>query len=119
VPDFVALQTGIPGLISKGFANENHFTPSSWRRALSRGITHAKGTNVDAYYVARDNFVDIIFENVGSPACTDHTKHGEDKEKSYRNAADALLERFYNSSGSFEIAKGYSVITVVVFGTFG
>jgi hypothetical protein len=105
VPDFVALQTGIPGLISKGFANENHFTPSSWRR--------------DAYYVARDNFVDIIFENVGSPACTDHTKHGEDKEKSYRNAADALLERFYNSSGSFEIAKGYSVITVVVFGTFG
>ncbi|KAG0011079.1 hypothetical protein BGZ82_003175, partial [Podila clonocystis] len=116
VPDFVALQTGIPGLISKGFTNENHFTPSAWRHALSREKTHAKGTNVDAYYVARDNYVDIIFENVGSPTCTDHSKHGEDKEKSYRNAADALLERFYNSSGSFEIAKVYSVIIVIVFG---
>ncbi|KAG0271206.1 hypothetical protein BGZ95_000989 [Linnemannia exigua] len=30
-PDFVALQTGIPGLISKCFVNENHFTPSAWR----------------------------------------------------------------------------------------
>ncbi|KAK3831494.1 MAG: hypothetical protein J3R72DRAFT_478560 [Linnemannia gamsii] len=116
VPDFVALQTGVPGLISKGFVNENHFTPSAWRRALSRGKTPAKSTNVDAYYVARDNYVDIIFENVGSPACTDHSKHEEDKEKLYRNAADALVERFYNTSGSFEIAKGYSVIIVIVFG---
>lgn len=58
----------------------------------------------------------IIFENVGSPSCTDHAKHTEDKEKSYRNAADALLERFYNSTGSFDIAKGYCVIIVIVFG---
>ncbi|KAG0334139.1 hypothetical protein BG004_000541 [Podila humilis] len=116
MPDFVALQTGLPGLISKGFANENHFTPSAWRRALSRRKNHAKGTNVDAYYVARDDYVDIIFENVGSPSCADHVKHREDKEKSYRNAADALLERFYNSTGSFEIAQGYNVIIVIVFG---
>ncbi|KAF9915683.1 hypothetical protein FBU30_001809 [Linnemannia zychae] len=113
VPDFVALQTGIPGLISIGFANENHFGPSAWRRALSRGKPYVKGTNVDAYYLGRDDFVDIIFENVGSPSCTDHAKHIEDKEKSYRNAADALLERFYNSTGSFEIAKGYCVIIVI------
>ncbi|KAG0288074.1 hypothetical protein BGZ97_006913, partial [Linnemannia gamsii] len=116
VPDFVALQTGIPGLISTGFANENHFGPSAWRRALSRGKPYAKGTSVDAYYLGRDDFVDIIFENVGSPSCTDHAKHTEDKEKSYNNAADALLERFYNSTGSFEIAKGYCVIIVIVFG---
>lgn len=118
VPDFVALQTGIAGLISTGFANENHFKPSAWRRALSRGKPHAKGTNVDAYYLGRDSFVDIIFENVGSPSCTDHAKHTEDKEKSFRNAADALLERFYNSTGSFDIAKGYCVIIVIAFGVY-
>jgi hypothetical protein len=112
------LQTGIPGLISTGFANENHFGPSAWRRALSRGKPYAKGTSVDAYYLGRDDFVDIIFENVGSPSCTDHAKHTEDKEKSYKNAADALLERFYNSTGSFEIAKGYCVIIVIVFGAY-
>jgi len=77
-PDFVALQTGIPGLISKGFVNENHFTPSAWRRALSRGKLFAKGTNVDAYYLARDNHVDVIFENIGSPTCTNHGKHDDD-----------------------------------------
>ncbi|KAG0001829.1 hypothetical protein BGZ79_004086 [Entomortierella chlamydospora] len=115
-PDFVALQTGIPGLISKGFVNENHFTPSAWRRALSRGKPFAKGTNVDAYYFARDNHVDVIFENIGSPTCTNHGKHDDDKKKCYRNAADALLNRFYNSSGSFEIAKDYRIIIVVVFG---
>ncbi|KAF9900914.1 hypothetical protein EC991_006746 [Linnemannia zychae] len=115
-PDFVALQTGIPGLISKGFVNENHFTPSAWRRALSRGKLFAKGTNVDAYYLARDNHVDVIFENIGSPTCTNHGKHDDDKKKCYRNAADALLDRFYNSSGSFEIAKDYRIILVIVFG---
>ncbi|KAG0007361.1 hypothetical protein BGZ80_004740 [Entomortierella chlamydospora] len=115
IPDFTALQTGVPGLISKGSSNENHFVPSSWRRALVRDKTHSKGTNVDAYYVAMDDHVDIIFENVGSPTCTDHVKHAEDKEKSFRNAADALLERFYNTSGSFEIAKEYRVIIVIVF----
>ncbi|KAI8605831.1 hypothetical protein EDD21DRAFT_349661 [Dissophora ornata] len=86
VPDFVALQTGIPGLISKSFANENHFTSSAWRRALRRGTKFAMGTNVDAYYVARDNYVDIIFENVGPPSCANHTKY-EDAGKSCRNAA--------------------------------
>ncbi|KAF9117024.1 hypothetical protein BGX30_005736, partial [Mortierella sp. GBA39] len=115
-PDFVALQTGVPGLISKGFVNENHFTPSAWRRALSRRKEYAKGTNVDAYYVARDNYVDIIFENVGSPTCINYAKYNVDKEKCCRNAADALLDRFYNSTGSFEVAKGYSVIFVIVFG---
>ncbi|KAF8979357.1 hypothetical protein BGZ46_005522 [Entomortierella lignicola] len=63
-----------------------------------------------------DDYVDIIFENVGSPTCTNHAKHAEDKEKSFRNAADALLERFYNTTGSFEIAKEYRVIIVIVFG---
>ncbi|CAO3568809.1 unnamed protein product [Mortierella alpina] len=61
-----------------------------------------------------DDFVDIIFENVGSPSCTDHAKHTKAKEELFRNAADALLGRFYNSAGSFEIAKGYCVIIVVV-----
>ncbi|KAF9414266.1 hypothetical protein BGZ76_004901 [Entomortierella beljakovae] len=114
--DFMALQTGVPGLISKGFINENHFTPSAWRRALSRGKNYSKGTNVDGYYLARDNCVDVIYENIGSPRCTDHTKHIEDKEKSFRNAADALLDRYYNSTGSFEIAKEYKVIIVIIFG---
>ncbi|KAG0221320.1 hypothetical protein BGW41_006855, partial [Actinomortierella wolfii] len=113
MPDFVALQTGIPGLISKGFANENHFTPSAWRRALSRGTKFAKGTNVDAYFVSRDNCVSIIFENIGSPSCTNHSKLEDVLEKSSRNAADALLEHFYNSTGSFEIAKSYKVIFVI------
>ncbi|KAF9350117.1 hypothetical protein BGX34_001411 [Mortierella sp. NVP85] len=115
-PDFVALQTGVPGLISNGFANENHFTPSAWRRALSRRKLFAKGTYVDAYYFARDNHVDIVLENVGSPTCTNHVKHDSDKKKCHRNAADTLLDRFYNSTGSFEIAKDYRIILVVVFG---
>ncbi|KAF9351700.1 hypothetical protein BGX26_010345 [Mortierella sp. AD094] len=115
-PDFVALQTGVPGLVSSGFINENHYGPSAWRRTLARGCHSAKGTNVDAYYLSRDDYVDIIFENIGPPTCRDHTKHHNDKEKSWRNAADALLERFYNSSGSFEIAKEYKVICVIVFG---
>ncbi|KAF8979356.1 hypothetical protein BGZ46_005521 [Entomortierella lignicola] len=29
IPDFTALQTDVPGLIAKGFSNENHFVPSS------------------------------------------------------------------------------------------
>ena len=115
-PDFVALQTGVPGLISSGFINENHFGPSAWRRSLARGTQASKGTNVDAYYLARDEYVDIIFENVGPPGCTNHAKHHEDKEKTWRNAADALLERYYNSSGSFETAKSYKIVCVIVFG---
>jgi hypothetical protein len=75
-PDFVALQTGIPGLISNGSANENHFAPSAWRRALSRGKRFAKGINIDGYCVAKDNHVDVILENVGSPTYTNHAKHG-------------------------------------------
>ncbi|KAG0289687.1 hypothetical protein BGZ98_003750, partial [Dissophora globulifera] len=35
-PDFFALQTGVQGLISSGFINENHFGPSAWRRSLAR-----------------------------------------------------------------------------------
>ncbi|KAF9361507.1 hypothetical protein BGX34_007107 [Mortierella sp. NVP85] len=38
VPDFVALQTGIPGLILTGFANENHFNPAP--TAFYREITY-------------------------------------------------------------------------------
>ncbi|KAK3843712.1 MAG: hypothetical protein J3R72DRAFT_489214 [Linnemannia gamsii] len=85
VPDFVALQTGIPGLISSGFINENHFGPSAWRRSLARG-------------------------------CTNNSKHLEDKDKTWRNAADALLERYYIATGSFEIAKRYKIVCVIVFG---
>ncbi|KAF8925337.1 hypothetical protein BGZ47_003353 [Haplosporangium gracile] len=99
-PDFVALQTGNPGLISKGFVNENHFTPSAWRRALSRGKLFAKSINVDAYYLARDDHVDVIFENIGSPTCTNYGKHDDDKKKCSRNAADALLECRGRTSGT-------------------
>lgn len=115
-PDFFALQTGVQGLISSGFINENHFGPSAWRRSLARGTQSSKGTNVDAYFLARDEYVDILFENIGPPSCTNHSKHHDDKEKTWRNAADALLERFYNTSGSFEIAKGYKIVCVIVFG---
>ncbi|KAF9407513.1 hypothetical protein BGZ76_006102, partial [Entomortierella beljakovae] len=115
-PDFVALQTGVPGLINSGFINENHFKPSAWRRALARGVDSARGTNVDGYYLSRDDFVSIIFENVGPPSTRDSSKLRADKEKSWRNAADALLERFYNSSGSYEISKEYKVICVIVYG---
>ncbi|KAI1318915.1 hypothetical protein EDD11_005549, partial [Mortierella claussenii] len=115
-PDLVALQTGVKGLISSGFINENHFTPSAWRRSLARGVLSPKGTNVDGYFLARDEYVDILLENIGSPSCTNHSKHHDDKEKMWRNAADALLERFYNTIGSFEIAKGYKIVCIIVFG---
>ncbi|KAG0007246.1 hypothetical protein BGZ80_004899, partial [Entomortierella chlamydospora] len=115
MPDFTALQTGVQGLTSSGYSNGNHFLPSAWRRSLSRKTNSSKGTNVDGYYLARDEYVDIIFENIGSPRCTDHAKHKSDMEKSWRNAADALLERFYNSSGSFDIAKEYRIVCVIVF----
>ncbi|KAF9087529.1 hypothetical protein BGX27_002911, partial [Mortierella sp. AM989] len=115
VPDFVALQTGVNGLISSGFANENHYIPSAWRRSLARDTLSSKGTNVDVYYLASDGYIDVIFENIGPPTCRNHVKHQEDKNKSWRNAADALLERFYNSSGLFEIAKEYKIICVIVF----
>ncbi|KAF8948523.1 hypothetical protein BGZ46_005355, partial [Entomortierella lignicola] len=115
-PDFFALQTGAQGLINSGFVNENHFVPSAWRRSLARGTESSKGTNVDAYFVGRDDYVDVIFENIGPLTCTNHSKHHDDKEKTWRNAADALLERYYNSSGSFEIAKSYKIICIIVFG---
>ncbi|KAF9896686.1 hypothetical protein BX616_006954, partial [Lobosporangium transversale] len=41
-PDFFALQTGVQGLISSGFVNENHFGPSAWRRSLARGTQSSK-----------------------------------------------------------------------------
>ncbi|KAF9350108.1 hypothetical protein BGX34_001412, partial [Mortierella sp. NVP85] len=41
-PDLVALQTGVKGLISSGFIDENHFKPSAWRRSLARGTLSPK-----------------------------------------------------------------------------
>ncbi|KAF9079204.1 hypothetical protein BGX27_006840, partial [Mortierella sp. AM989] len=32
--DITSLYTGFDGLISAAYANENHFTPSAWRRSL-------------------------------------------------------------------------------------
>ncbi|KAF9087032.1 hypothetical protein BGX27_003015, partial [Mortierella sp. AM989] len=113
---FFALLTGVQGLISSGFVNENHFGPSAWRRSFARGTQSPKGTDMDAYFVGRGDYVDIIFENIGPPSCTNHSKHHDDKEKTWRNAADALLERYYISSGSFEIAKGYKIVYIIVFG---
>jgi hypothetical protein len=72
---------------------------------LQEGTLSPKGTNVDGYFLAKDQYVDMLL-NVGPPSCTNHSKHRDDKEKTWRNAADALLERFYNTIGSFEIAKG-------------
>ncbi|KAF9192495.1 hypothetical protein BGZ49_003418, partial [Haplosporangium sp. Z 27] len=56
-PDFFALQTGVQGLMNSGFINENHFGPSAWRRSLARGTDSSKGTNVDGYFVGRDDYV--------------------------------------------------------------
>lgn len=75
-------------------------------------------TKVDAYYVFRDNYIDIIFENVISPTWANHAKHNVDKEKSCRNATDALFDPFYKFTGSFETTKGCSVIVVIVFRKF-
>ncbi|KAF9111525.1 hypothetical protein BGX27_004783 [Mortierella sp. AM989] len=79
-------------------------------RAMSLGcmICPTTGTNVDAYYVARDDFVDIIFESDGSPTYTDHSKFCEDKQKSFRNAVDACLSVFTAPLGRLKI--------VIVFG---
>ncbi|KAK3806846.1 MAG: hypothetical protein J3Q66DRAFT_421676 [Benniella sp.] len=114
--DFAALQTGLPALFANGFINENHFTPSAWRRALPRNKLFAKGISVDGYYVGQDGFIDNIFENVGYHQCTNHPKYDEDKRKSERNAANALLERYFYSRGPFQIAREYQVIIVLVFG---
>ncbi|KAF9331136.1 hypothetical protein BG006_005995 [Podila minutissima] len=112
-PDFTALRTGIDGLISKGFINENHFWPSALRRRLVRGIENAKGTSVDGYWYALDGKVDVIFENIGSPDCKDYRKRDVYKIKSERNSADALLHRFQRN-GPMDIAREYQVIFVIV-----
>lgn len=62
--------------------------------------------------------IDLILENVGSPACSNHTKKLEDEKKCWRNSADALLERYYLSNGAFGIAKEYTVLAMVVYGEF-
>ncbi|KAF9993369.1 hypothetical protein BGZ79_001984 [Entomortierella chlamydospora] len=114
--DLSALYTGVNNLISFGFVNENPYAPSAWRRSLVRNNPNSKGTNVDGYYAGIDGSVDFVFENVGSPGCTTYTKKLEDEQKCWRNSADALLQRFYLSTGSFEIAKEYNVISMVVYG---
>ncbi|KAG0015085.1 hypothetical protein BGZ81_011851 [Podila clonocystis] len=115
-PDIIALYTGIDNLISFVYANENHYTPSAWRRSLIREQANSKGTNVDGCYAGRDGMIDLILENIGSPACSNHAKKLEDEKKCWRNAADALLERYYLSNGAFGIAKEYTVLAMVVYG---
>ncbi|KAF9343642.1 hypothetical protein BGX26_005416, partial [Mortierella sp. AD094] len=114
--DLAALYTGVDNLMSFGFVNENPYAPSAWRRSLVRNSPNSKGTNVDAYYAGIDGSVDFVLENVGSPSCTAHTKKLDDEQKCWRNSADALLQRFYSSTGSFEIAKEYNVLSMVVYG---
>ncbi|KAF8927231.1 hypothetical protein BGZ47_002261 [Haplosporangium gracile] len=113
--DLTSLYAGVDGLISAAYANENHFTPSAWRRTLARDKASQKGTNVDGFYVGTGGLVGLIVENVGSPTCSSFTKKGEDEEKCWRNSADALLERVYFSTGSFDIAKGYRVMSMVIY----
>ncbi|KAF9198082.1 hypothetical protein BGZ49_001209 [Haplosporangium sp. Z 27] len=113
-PDLISLYTGTD-VITSICANENHFSPSSWRRSLARDKANCKGTNVDGFYSGYDGMVDLIVENVGSPLTTNHTKKLEDEKKSWRNSADALLERFYLSTGSIHIAKEYEVMTLIVY----
>ncbi|KAF9543427.1 hypothetical protein EC957_000869 [Mortierella hygrophila] len=113
--DLTSLYTGVDGLISAAYANENHFTPSAWRRTLVRDKANQEGSNVDGFYVGTDNMVGLVVENVGSPTCSSFTKKGEDEEKCWRNTADALLERIYLSTGSFEVAKDYRVMSMVIY----
>ncbi|KAG9068202.1 hypothetical protein KI688_011797 [Linnemannia hyalina] len=115
--DLMALYTGVDDLMTLVFANENHFSPSAWRRSLVRDHPNSKGTNVDGFYAGKDGMIDIVVENVGSPSCSNYTKKLEDERKCWRNTADALLERYYLSTGSFEVAKEYNVISMVIYGT--
>lgn len=73
-PGIIALYTGIDNLISFVYANGNHYTPSSWRRSLVREQANSKGTNFDGCSTGRDGMIDLILENVGSPACSNHAK---------------------------------------------
>lgn len=114
-PDFTALQTGIDGLISKGFINENHFCPPASRRRFARGVENTRGTSVDGYWYAADGKVDIIFENIGPPDCRDYKRRDAHKTKCKRNSVDALLQRF-RRNGPMDIAREYQVIFVLVCG---
>ncbi|KAF9916475.1 hypothetical protein FBU30_001327, partial [Linnemannia zychae] len=80
-PDLIVLQTGVKGLISPSLVKEDHFTRSDWRRSLARGTLSPRGTNADGYFLAKVDYVDILFENIGPPSCTNHLKHCKDKEK--------------------------------------
>ncbi|KAF9934900.1 hypothetical protein FBU30_010167 [Linnemannia zychae] len=114
--DLMALYTGIDDLMALANANENHFSPSAWRRSLVRDHPHSKGTNVDGFYAGKDGMIDIIVENVGAPSSSNYTKKLEDERKCWRNTADALLERYYLSTGSFEVSKEYNVISMIIYG---
>ncbi|KAF9993018.1 hypothetical protein BGZ79_002378 [Entomortierella chlamydospora] len=114
--DLMALYTGVDDLITLAYANENHFSPSAWRRSLARDHPHSKGTSVDGFYSGKDGMIDIIVENVGAPSSSNYAKKLEDERKCWRNTADALLERYYLSTGSFEVAKKYNVISMVIYG---
>ncbi|KAF9155635.1 hypothetical protein BGX20_004401 [Mortierella sp. AD010] len=71
---------------------------------------------VDGFYSGKDGMIDIIVENVGAPSSSNYAKKLEDERKCWRNTADALLERYYLSTGSFEVAKKYNVISMVIYG---
>ncbi|KAG0039048.1 hypothetical protein BGZ83_002921 [Gryganskiella cystojenkinii] len=114
--DLMALYTGVDDLMTLVFASENHFSPSAWRRSLVQDHPCSKGTNVDGFYAGKDGMIDIVVENVGSLSCSNYAKKLEDERKCWRNTADALLERYYFSTGSFEVAKEYNVISMVVYG---
>jgi hypothetical protein len=115
-PDLMALYTASDSHITKIFMNENQFPPSSWRRSLIRDTPNSKGTNVDGYICGIDTYPELILENCGPPLCTKESKKSDDEAKCWRNSADSLIQRFYKSTGSFEVAKQYRVMSMIVYG---
>ncbi|KAF9371771.1 hypothetical protein BGX21_005005, partial [Mortierella sp. AD011] len=77
--DLMALYTRVDDLITLAYANENHFSPSAWRRSLARDHPHSKGTSVDGFYSGKDGMIDIIVENVGAPSSSNYAKKLEDE----------------------------------------
>lgn len=92
--DLTSLYAGVDGLISAAYANENHFTPSAWRRTLARDKANQKGTNVDGFYIGTDNMVGLIVKNVGSQ----HALPSQREEKMKENAGETLRMHCWRES---------------------
>lgn len=95
----------ITGLISKGFANDNHLhLPLDALLCLEWQNSPRVPASIRTSSLETIPLV-LYSRTSGRLPGTNNSKHNDVGEKSWRNRADALLEHFYHSTGSLRLSK--------------